>query len=95
MVPPGARSRGAAAGLGAAPDGGDEEVDGSAGQERAGLLGAAAPHEQRGGEDGALAARRRARLHQPAQQGERLPHNTTTAGDTRRWKQKKKFVTKS
>ena len=69
-MPTGSCSSHAAAGLRASPDGGDEEVDGSAGQERAGVLGAAAPHGRHGGEAGAPSARGRTGLHQPAQQGE-------------------------
>lgn len=72
-MPAGSRSRDAAAGLGASPDGADEEVDGPEGQERQGVLGAAAPHGRHSREDGAASARSRPGLHQPAQQGESTP----------------------
>lgn len=90
VVPSGARGRREAAGLGASPDGGHEEVDGSAGQERAGILGAAAPHDEHRGEDGALPARRRARLHQPAQQGEGLNvHSAAATSERESWKRRR------
>lgn len=72
MVPSGTCSCHAAAGLRASPDGGHEEVDGSAGQEWAGFFCAAALHGCHGGEAGPVSAQRRTGLHQSAQQGEVL-----------------------
>lgn len=85
MVPSGTCGRRAAAGLGASPDGVHEEVDGSAGEERAGFLCAAALHGCHRGEDGALAG---TGLHQSAQQGEAPDSNTTPCNFKRRIKKK-------
>ena len=68
-MPTGTRLPHEVAGLGAASHGGHEEVDKPAGQERAGVLGPAAPDGVSGGEAGRAPAGRGARLHQPAQQG--------------------------
>lgn len=86
MVPSGTCGRHAAAGLRASPDGGHEEVDGSAGEERAGFLCAAALHGCHRGEDGALPARCGTGLHQSAQQGEAPDSNTTLCNFKRRIK---------
>lgn len=73
VVPSGTCSYRAAAGLGASAHGGHEEVDGSAGEERARVFCAAALHGHHRGEAGPVPARCRPGLHQSAQQGE-LPH---------------------
>lgn len=95
MVPSGTCGRHAAAGLRASPDGGHEEVDGSAGEERAGFLCAAALHGCHRGEDGALPAQCGTGLHQSAQQGEVPDSNTTLCDFKRRIKKELGMNTKS
>lgn len=75
-MPPGARSSAEAAGLRASPHGSHEEVDEPAGQERAGVLSAAAQHGHHGGETGPVPAPGWSGLHQSAEQGETLPSST-------------------
>lgn len=83
MVPSGTCVCHTAVGLRASPDGGHEEVDGSAVEERAGFFCAAALHGCHRGEDGALTARCGTGLHQSAQQGE-VPDSITTLCNFRR-----------
>lgn len=91
---PGPRGSDEAAGLRAPPHGGHEEVDGSACQEREGVLGAAAPHGHCGREAGSTSARSGAGSHQPAQQGEvtaghGLPQGFTQSQQVLLWNLKK------
>lgn len=65
----GARGRHEASGLRASPDGGHEEVDGSAGEERTGFFSATAPNDCHGREDGPASDQSGSGLHQSAQQG--------------------------
>lgn len=68
-MPSGARGPAEAAGLGASPHGGHEEVDEPAGQERAGVFSTAAQHGRHSGETGPVPARGWSGLHQSAEQG--------------------------
>lgn len=69
-LPSGTFSCHAFAGLRASPNGGHEEVDGSASKEWEGVFSADAPHGCHGREAGPASAQCRTGLHQPAEQGE-------------------------